>query len=559
MYYSDEQTERELARLERSIRKEYTRAYKELRVKTAEYFENFAVRDAQMKKAIENGSYPIPTGYTPDQYYKLWRKNQLGRGKRWEKLRDDMAERIGRSNEIAAAYINDTTPGIYSLNYNYEAYQIEGITGASFDIYNEQTVKQIVKGENHIEFRTVSVDPVRDYAWNTKKINSALTSGILQGKSIKGLTDSFMTVMQNNRTAAIRNARTAVTSAQNGGRQESYNRASDMGIKIEKEWMAIIDGATRDSHMELDGVIVPHDETFPNGLMYPGDPAGAPKEVYNCRCTLTARLPKYSDYSLAKGSRTGNDVESYKEWLEEKNTKKSTDNRNENGTISKSDAESDLGKFKEKLRADETMQEQYYNALKQKYAQGNDDAKRLFSKYASGDTIKSSNYSGTANYNTITKKISMNYATDAANPRGIGATYFHEHGHLIDNALGCISDNKKFEQMLRDDALNYRKTYGKEHNLKTFAKVDIAISKELSDMRRHSAVSDIFGAVTRGNVQGCAGHDAKYFENCKSNVTAEAFAHMYEAQFDKTRYNEMKTYFPNALDYFEKTIHEAAK
>ena len=40
-------------------------------------------------------------------------------------------------------------------------------------------------------------------------------------------------------------------------------------------------------------------------------------------------------------------------------------------------------------------------------------------------------------------------------------------------------------------------------------------------------------------------------------LTSEAFAHMFEAQFDETRYNEMKKYFPNALEYFEKKMKEA--
>lgn len=60
---------------------------------------------------------------------------------------------------------------------------IDGIAGGAWDIYDAQTVKELMQGKNHIEFRTVSVNPQRDYQWNTKKINSELTSGILQGKS----------------------------------------------------------------------------------------------------------------------------------------------------------------------------------------------------------------------------------------------------------------------------------------------------------------------------------------------------------------------------------------
>ena len=43
------------------------------------------------------------------------------------------------------------------------------------------------------------------------------------------------------------------------------------------------------------------------------------------------------------------------------------------------------------------------------------------------------------------------------------------------------------------------------------------------------------------------------------NITSEAFAHMFEAQFDKVRYDEMKKYFPQSLEYFEKKLKEAAK
>ena len=32
---------------------------------------------------------------------------------------------------------------------------------------------------------------------------------------------------------------------------------------------------------------------------------------------------------------------------------------------------------------------------------------------------------------------------------------------------------------------------------------------------------------------------------------------MFEAQFDKERYEQMKKYFPNALEHFEKKMKEA--
>lgn len=217
--------------------------------------------------------------------------------------------------------------------------------------------------------------------------------------------------------------------------------------------------------------------------------------------------------------------------------------------------ESDLGMFKQKLRSDGNMDKEYYDCLKDKFSHGTDDAKRLFTKYASGDSIENAVYENTAHYNTKTKKISMNYGADLKNPRGVGATWFHEHGHLVDDLAGNLSDDKNFIQLLESDSLSYRIAYGKAHHLGTFDKVDKAISEELGDMRKDSAISDLFDGVTQGNIIGCASHPKEYWKN-RDNVTSEAFAHMFEAQFDKERYEQMKKYFPNALEYFEKKMKE---
>ena len=220
--------------------------------------------------------------------------------------------------------------------------------------------------------------------------------------------------------------------------------------------------------------------------------------------------------------------------------------------------ESDLSIFKNKLRNDTNIYKEYYNILKEKFSHGNKDAKHLFAKYASGDTIETSLFEGTAHYNTKTKKISMHYRADLDNLRGAGATWFHEHGHLIDDALGIVSNDKQFKALLNEDVYQYRIRYGKEHNLRTYDKVDKAVSGDLQDMRKHSAVSDLLDGLTSGNIRGCAGHMYDYWDNLE-NITSEAFAHMFEAQFDKVRYDEMKKYFPQSLEYFEKKLKEAAK
>lgn len=220
--------------------------------------------------------------------------------------------------------------------------------------------------------------------------------------------------------------------------------------------------------------------------------------------------------------------------------------------------ESDLSTFKCKLRNDSDIEKEYYNILKEKFSHGNKAAKHLFAKYAGGETIDVSMYEGTAHFNTKTKKISMHYKADMSNIRGAGTTWYHEHGHLIDDSLGMVSRDEHFKELLEQDTFQYRIKYGKEHNLKTYDKVDRAISNDLQDIRRHSAVSDLLDGLTKGNIKGCAGHSIDYWDD-QENIASEAFAHMFEAQFDEVHYKEMQKYFPKSLEYFEKKLKEVAR
>jgi hypothetical protein len=107
-------------------------------------------------------------------------------------------------------------------------------------------------------------------------------------------------VQEMNKTQAIRSARTIITGAENKGRQDSYARAEADGIILQKEWLATNDGRTRHSHAVLDGAIVDQNKKFDNGLMYPGDPSGRPEEVYNCRCTLVAKVNGFKKVQVQK-------------------------------------------------------------------------------------------------------------------------------------------------------------------------------------------------------------------------------------------------------------------
>lgn len=319
-------TDIELAKLERRISSVYGDAAKELQKTIDDYFESFAKRDKEMQDLI--GTIQNGKEWTQADYQQ-WRLAQIGRGERFKALRDKVAQRYTQANETAVSYVNDATPGIYSLNRNYAAYTIESVAGdVGFDLWDEQTVKRIIKDDPDL----MPYYPAKralnrgiDLAYGKRQISACVTSSILQGKSIKGMADDLQTrIPTMNRDSAIRTARTAVTNAQNAGRMDSYVAATKMGIEMEREWVSALDARTRPEHAEADGQVVGVDEPFIVGgekLMFPGDRSGSGWNIYNCRCTQIAKV-KGVDTSDAK--RRARDLEtgesvlienmSYAEW-----------------------------------------------------------------------------------------------------------------------------------------------------------------------------------------------------------------------------------------------------
>ena len=306
--YGHKLTNDELKKLERRIEEVYKQAAEEEKKFIEEYFEKFKLRDAEMKLELDKGNIT-------EQQYIDWRKTQIMRGDGFEAMQKKLSERMTKANEVAISYVNDATPSIYSLNRNYAAYTIEQATDAvDFTLFDERTVKRLIADNPSVMPYYPPKRAVNrgiDLEYGQKKISQIVTSGILRGVSIPTMANELQGQLTSmSRASAIRAARTATTGAQNGGRQDSYNAAVKMGIKLKKEWMATLDDRTRVSHQELDGERVAPDKKFSNGLMFPGDPSGAPAEVYNCRCTMIAVFPE-TEKELDQRK-------TYKEWIAQK-------------------------------------------------------------------------------------------------------------------------------------------------------------------------------------------------------------------------------------------------
>ena len=282
-------TDEKLEEIEKRLSAIYSRAEKELQKTIDDYFAKFAKRDAKQKARLEAGEIT-------EQEYKQWRLAQMGRGERFKALQSRIAERYTEANETAVRYVNDATPGIYSLNRNYSAYTIEKVAGnVSFDLWDERTVRRLIVDNPEVMPYYPPEKALKrgiDLAYGKKQISASVTSSILQGKSIPGIAKDLQTrIPDMNKASAIRTARTAVTGAQNAGRMDSYVAAEKMGIKIKRRWLATLDNHTRHAHGILDGQVVDLDEPFKvdgEEIMFPGDTSAPGYLVYNCRCRITA-------------------------------------------------------------------------------------------------------------------------------------------------------------------------------------------------------------------------------------------------------------------------------
>jgi SPP1 gp7 family putative phage head morphogenesis protein len=278
-------TDEKLEEMEKRLSAIYSRADKEITKKYNDLLRKIAIEDRKKRELVK-------VGKLSEDEYKKWRKKKLLFEKQAKERANEIAAELSRVNEMAMAYVNGKLPEIYGLNYNALEDAVSEIKGYSFTLVDADTVRNLaLNDETLLPYKYI--DGKKDIRWNTKKVNAEVLQGILQGESIPDIAKRLSNVTEMNKTAAIRNARTSVTSAECKGRQDSYIRATNDGIILNREWIATNDGRTRHSHRLLDGQIAEVDKPFKSELgdiMYPGDPEADPSNVYNCRCTIAAKV-----------------------------------------------------------------------------------------------------------------------------------------------------------------------------------------------------------------------------------------------------------------------------
>ena len=272
----------------------YSRANKEIGERWKEYLVESQAEIDELQKAYELAKKSGDSKEIKKTGIALSRakKDRTLMDNRFKDLTETTAAQLANVNKTALAYINGELPEVYSINYNALEPSVDGVGGYTFALVDADTVKNLATtDESLLPFK--ELDEKKDIRWNVKKMNAEVLQGILQGEPMDKIAGRLSKVTDMNETAAIRNARTMVTGAENKGRQDSYARATADGIVMKREWLATNDRRTRHWHAELDGVEVDIDEPWENEfgkIMFPGDPSADPANTYNCRCSMAANV-----------------------------------------------------------------------------------------------------------------------------------------------------------------------------------------------------------------------------------------------------------------------------
>ena len=267
--------------LEREILKSYSNALKEVRGILAEYGAKYELSKEEMYKYKRN-----------------------------EKLQNEITKEIRDVANDINRKIRVGTVDIYEDGYYRTAFVLENKTQIKLGFV--ELNRNVVR--NAIENPLANLALQRNRQNVVTNINQSIAQGLIRGRGYKDIAEGVKVALESNANNALRIARTETHKVQVESNLDAMKHAEKIGVKFKKRWLATLDDVTRDLHQDMDGEEVGLDERFSNGLLYPGDPAGSPEEVINCRCDIIEVIEGYEP-EMRRSRKDGNiPYSNYHEW-----------------------------------------------------------------------------------------------------------------------------------------------------------------------------------------------------------------------------------------------------
>lgn len=151
-------------------------------------------------------------------------------------------------------------------------------------------------------------------------VRNTINNGLALGQSYPEMMKDIKDLVNLKNFETMRILRTELHDAQEAGTADSYDAALEQGVNGKVVWIATLDGKTRDTHQEMDGVERDEDGYFHGSIgkaEYPGDPNLPAAERCNCRCTTRFEIEGFAP-EIRRSREDGLiPQQTYKEWKED--------------------------------------------------------------------------------------------------------------------------------------------------------------------------------------------------------------------------------------------------
>jgi SPP1 gp7 family putative phage head morphogenesis protein len=267
-------TDSKTYRLQQAIKKEYLAAYNKFSIKLGVLYSELSVVEKK-------------------DYY-----NHLLKGGRLEKLIKDLSGELKTINKNLGIQTATHLEDVVDLNYYGNLFSISGFSKPIFQKLNKKAVERLVYGySERISF--LAKQPIKQpYTFvsmikgnqkkDLQKVRSTMAQMFIQGQGYNQAAASVKDVFNNSFFRASRVIRTESHRVAEEVNFISSQVAKENGIKIRRQWIALTDDRTRDSHRDADGQFEDDSGNFTVGgtkIPYPGG-GSDPAENINCRCRV---------------------------------------------------------------------------------------------------------------------------------------------------------------------------------------------------------------------------------------------------------------------------------
>lgn len=394
-----------------------------------------------------------------------------------------------------------------------------GFIGTMYDLHgqgipllfplNQDLVVRAVQNEAPL------VDAFYDYLGEDvnllkKRVANNISRGMAQGSSYaeiarnieRGMIGDYSKVNGGAMYDAYRIARTEGHRITNAATHDAQVKAKDAGADVVKQWDAAMDRRTRKSHARVDGEIREIDDTFSNGLMYPGDSAGSAAEVINCRCRVVS-IPKWAldDDELQRLKdraeffgldKTDSFEEFKKKYLDVSKNAIYNDGEKIDGEIKLGQLESSYGK-------------KHSKAIREHLQNAPEEIQKVWNDCADDFHVLEPRYKGKeAYYSPSRDGVKLNITA-----AGKGSTYqtpyqvvFHEYGHHSDyilnrkygngDRMAALSETYKggiFGRTLKEEGYNAIRTWAKNKGVQELPDIAARIEEDVEKLIQSGVIT----------------------------------------------------------------------